>query len=178
VNVYLAGKIAALDWRHDVVDNLGEHIMNWKSGTWWPVIENVIFGKHGYTGPYYRKVEKSVKDELGLKPHRLCLEAIRKSDMVFSWIDDPTCYATLFEMGYAHGRGIYTVAAYPKDFDKSELWFTTCCSTDIVEATNPIMALQAAVLRYSQKMSAIFPLEEPTPYQVTVDDMTWSDPDT
>jgi len=173
MNLYLAGKIAEVDWRHEVVSNLGDHIMNWQAGTWWPVVPSSIFKMHGYTGPYYRKVAKS-EQGTGMKPHRLCLEAVRKSDMVFAWIDDPTCYATLFEMGYAHGLGIHTVVAYPKDFDKSELWFTTCCADDVIEATNPIMGLQAAILRYPARKTTVMP---PT-YEVTVRDMTWSDPDT
>lgn len=182
LRIYLAGKISEVDWRHHVVDDLGEHIRNWKAGTWWPTVPNAIFGKHGYTGPYYRKVEKNVKEEYCLKPHRLCLNAIKNSTMVFAWIDDPTCYATLFELGYAVALGIHTVVAYPKEFDKSELWFTTCCATDIIEAGNPLVALQAAILRYPQRRTTLVPDDTPTPhdveYQVNVKDMIWGDPET
>lgn len=176
MNLYLAGKISERDWRHDVVEDLGKHIQKWTAGTWWPVIDEVIFGKHGYTGPYYRKVEKNASEELGMKPHRLCIEAVNKSDMVFAWIDDPTCYATLFELGHAHGRGIYTCVAYPKNFDKSEFWFTTCCATDIITANSPITALQAAVLRYPAKQQTLSPPELPTPHKVTVKDLSWDNP--
>jgi len=44
---------------------------------------------------------------------RLCLDAIRRSDVVFAWLDDPTAYGTIAEIGYAHALGKRIVLAVP-----------------------------------------------------------------
>ena len=44
---------------------------------------------------------------------RLCLDAIRRSDVVFAWLDDPTAYGTIAELGYAHALGKRIVLAVP-----------------------------------------------------------------
>jgi hypothetical protein len=59
-------------------------------------------------------------------PHRdrvvaLCLDAIRRSDLVFAWIDRDDCFGTLAELGYARAYGRTVWIAGPKPF--RELWF-------------------------------------------------------
>lgn len=58
---YFAGKVAVNDWRHSIIkdlrtvrsariDNESDLLMLRQK---WPVMENVIFGEHSYTGPYF-----------------------------------------------------------------------------------------------------------------------------
>lgn len=55
---------------------------------------------------------------------QLCFKAIDQSDIVFAWLDDPTAYGTLVEIGYAHGTGKCVVVAEPDyNWGGIELWF-------------------------------------------------------
>ncbi len=51
----------------------------------------------------------------------LCLRAIRRSDLVFAWIDSHDCYGTVAEIGYAVALGIPVYAASPRPF--RDMWF-------------------------------------------------------
>ena len=44
---------------------------------------------------------------------RLCLAAIRRSDIVFAWLDDVTAYGTIAEIGYASALGKRIVVVVP-----------------------------------------------------------------
>jgi len=149
LRIYLAGKIASVDWRHLIVRGLKERLEGLDLSQGWPVMDGSIYTIHSYTGPYFKKIDKTAADPdaAPVKVHRLCLKAIDDSDLVYAWVDDPTCYATIYEMGYAHAKGKYTVVAYPPTFDKSELWFMSACSDEIIEAASPEMGLLGATMR-------------------------------
>lgn len=53
----------------------------------------------------------------------MCLDAIRRADVVFAWIDDPTCYGTIYELGYARGIGKPVCVIGQEEF--RDLWFAT-----------------------------------------------------
>lgn len=149
MRIYLAGKIASVDWRHKIVKGLRAHLDTLDPANGWPVMEGSIFAIHDYTGPFFKLIDK--KDPAAavarVKVHRLCLDAIDISDMSYAWVDDITCYATLYEMGYAHAKGKYTAVAYPPTFDRSELWFLSACSDEIIEASSPEQGLLGAAMR-------------------------------
>lgn len=151
MNIYLAGKISDYDWRHQVVLGLTDKLKALPADGTWPLMDASILGLHGYTGPYFRKIEKTAGDQTPTKVHRLCLSAVMQSDLVYAWVDDVTAYATIYEMGYAAALGKFTAVAYPTSFDRSELWFMSCCSDEIIEATGPITGLHTAIMRMAKK---------------------------
>ena len=145
--IMLVGKISRVDWRHAIVRSLPNALENLDPSNGWPILERSIHGVHDYSGPYYKNLTQEEKAEGKVaKTHRLCLEAIDASDLIYAWVDDPTCYASYFELGYAHAKGKYTVVAYPPKFDRSELWFTSCCVDLIIETPKPELGLLKAVL--------------------------------
>jgi hypothetical protein len=150
MRIYLAGRVAAVDWRHMIVKGLTEHLKTldpMKGG--WPVLEGSLYSIHDYTGPFFKDMTESKADpfEMPVKVHRLCLKAIDEADLVYAWVEDLECYATLYEMGYAMARGKYTAVAYPPEFDQSELWFMGACSDEIIEARTPELGLRATMMR-------------------------------
>lgn len=61
--------------------------------------------------------------------HGLCLDAIRRCDVLFAWITGPDCYGTLLEVGYAAALGKKILIA-TSDVEKQwsdELWFALEC---------------------------------------------------
>lgn len=48
--------------------------------------------------------------------------SIKRSDLVFAWIDSMDCFGTLVEIGYAFGQECVVVVASPPDFDTSDIW--------------------------------------------------------
>lgn len=138
----------------------------------WPVSRGAIFGVHDYTGPYFQRCDHGCfhgedshgtaaqspdyDEDAGGSRHgdiplagrvvSLCLEAIDHSDLIFAWIEDPTCYGTLFEIGYATAMGKQVWLAFPgpgfRDF-----WFLMSSAHGCVlpHQPNPAQALRRAV---------------------------------
>lgn len=131
--VYLAGKIAAGDWRHKAVGGLRDSVTYHEFESEWPVLARSIFGRHDYVGPFFvccnhgcyhgRGTHGSDPEGCsGLSPASLegrdtiarrCRSAIDRSDLVYAWVDDPSAYGTILEIGYALGRGRRVVLAHP-----------------------------------------------------------------
>ncbi len=53
--------------------------------------------------------------------HRLCASAIHASDLLYAWIDQPDCYGTIAEIGYAAALGKTIWIAGPKRY--RDMWF-------------------------------------------------------
>jgi very-short-patch-repair endonuclease len=135
-SIYLAGKIAKNDWRHDVVDELryawGRDYTT--PAPHWPRLETAVLGRLDYVGPYFMGDDHGCghgpnthgcADDDGMcggaypTPGRdgvrdLCLSAIRQADIFFAWLDDTTAHGTLVELGYATALGRYVVVAGPE----------------------------------------------------------------
>lgn len=54
---------------------------------------------------------------------QICLHQVHRSDMMFAYIDDPTCYGTLFEIGFAKSAGKTVVVMFDKQETADEMWF-------------------------------------------------------
>jgi hypothetical protein len=146
MRIFLAGKIARSDWRHEIVDGLDAMLETGNFDIGWPVMEDAIYGKHDYTGPYFREIQKMLPEQ---KVHRLCLQAIGRSELVYCWWDDDTAFASLIELGYATALAIPYIIAYPKGYDKREMWFASCCAKVFLEAPGPVTGLKTGLMRYS-----------------------------
>lgn len=141
---------------------------------YFPVAEKSIFGEHNYVGPYFIGCDHGCfhgdashgsglsgsgcagpilfgKDLLGARSlvHEACLNAIRRSDVVFCYLDSLDAFGTFIELGYARGLGdvdvwvhinrdIFNTTLKTSDggYGSSDLWFTlqtadkTCVSND------------------------------------------------
>lgn len=176
MRIYLAGKIAKNDWRHDLVVGLSNAIDT--EATWdrWPVLERCMIGGHDYTGPFFISDDHgsahgsethgvdasgySWISNSGLKSHdspdearqrrvvTICKEAIKCSDLVFAWLDDPTAYGTLVEIGYAVGVGVPVIVGIPAETTAcgaDPMWFAHLSANSVYAATSAREALVQAL---------------------------------
>lgn len=170
--IYLAGKISEEDWRRTITTCIDtRYDEGLRSDTYdlfefpWPTVEGAIFGEHSYTGPFFlncdhgcghgpnshgsgiQSVTCFVDSPSSLKEtyiQELCLDAIRRSTLVFAWIDSESAYGTLVEIGYAVGRGIPVYISYPGDFEGvKDLWFARSMATQCFQCVSPQVALES-----------------------------------
>lgn len=149
IKVYLAGKIYPYDWRHSFINIRGES--GYMGGDLIPIMRKFFFTHYGQsfrdlliTGPFFISCDHSCfhgdnthgvgnnketcdgESLRGLQEKDvvdICLTQISNSDIVFSYIEDNTCYGTIAELGYARKKNkkIFIVFKNPKLAD--ELWF-------------------------------------------------------
>lgn len=81
-----------------------------------------------------------------------CREAIDESDLVFAWLDDPTAHGTLWELGFAAGRGIPTAVGIPERFDATDLWFPIYGSGQFYRARTAAEAFARSVGKVDAKL--------------------------
>jgi very-short-patch-repair endonuclease len=164
-------------------------IGDWTNGNRsWSFLPRAIFDKFDYVGPFFTSLEdnygghggglcyphgvdvtesprwkhKHDTPELKIVVTVLCLDAIRRADLVFAWIESRDCYGTLFELGYANALGkeislhlapsffLETSekddeddAAYRSAFD--DFWFPYFACEGQVAQVSPRDALQDAI---------------------------------
>ena len=168
--VYLAGKIEANDWRHDVVTGLRGAWSNdlpdpMRPETWcdWPVWPGAVCdGLGDYVGPYFVSCDHACThgasthatsggcndapvDDARAFVHRQCLDALHCADLVFAWLDDRTAYGTLVELGYAAALRKRVVIAHPGDLRLvRDMWFAlaSCAPGDVIATTSPVDTLR------------------------------------
>lgn len=155
-SIYLAGKVGNYCWRHGMVQGLNRAycVVGGDTPEPWPVLEGAGPGGLDYVGPFFSGCDHSCghqPGEHGLAPCgcnggcdqqfvvEQCLRAVKKADVVFAWIDDPSCYGSIFELGFAAGLGkTIVVGTNLKDTD---LWF---------------------MMRYAYEQRSLYPAETPT----------------
>lgn len=153
INVYLAGKIQSNGWRQQIID-IRNKVMYWGDynvskiknlklsynndidivGPFFLSCDHSCYhgeGNHGLgincpNGCYGEKTftEKEVYD--------ICLSQIRNSDIVFAYINDYTCYGTLYELGYAKSLGKKIIILFESGKLMKDMWFIYQ-KADIVE---------------------------------------------
>ncbi|WP_019065357.1 DUF559 domain-containing protein [Streptomyces prunicolor] len=189
-SIYLAGKINKNDWRHDLMGwDLRTAWAVWENDEGdpprpWPVIKKGVLDTFDYVGPYFASDDHGCGHGPGthgcgedgalacgsyaglglpLRPQvrEMCLAAIDAADIVFAWLNDPTAYGTLVEIGYAKGRGKQVIVAAPEipgtcelaskrgwqlpDSPTNEFWFAFSCATSTLTASTPHEALKQVV---------------------------------
>ena len=149
MNIYLAGKIGYKDWRHAIVNGLEYANQDFDHDYYiedWRVMNGAILGEHNYTGPFF--ISRGHGESHGNNTHgcdlygnmieghggnqrnvvpRLCRTAIDRSDVVFCWMDDLTAYGSIFELGYAMGKGkqIYLAIKHDNTLSGDALFLST-----------------------------------------------------
>lgn len=148
----------------------------------WPIIPGAIFESFDYGGPFFTRFSDAPHRDI--PPHgiqaesypgpfcwkhsgdtpnartdviTLCLNAIRRADLVFAWVDTLNCFGTLFELGYAKAlrKPLAVYFRYgdfwsgdpsPTDMNNPfyDLWFPYF-ACDARHADNPTAALSEAL---------------------------------
>lgn len=142
VKVYFAGKIKHKCWRHDIVPELDSVFCSSDSE---PPKNGIPMNNHDgliYVGPFFvardhgcydgeethcvglDKVACSDYETSAHKTKEICLQQIQNADAVFCWLDDPTAYGTLVEIGYAKGAGKKVIIATPNRGELQDLWLS------------------------------------------------------
>ncbi|MDG6245096.1 MAG: nucleoside 2-deoxyribosyltransferase [Methanolobus sp.] len=132
VNFYFAGKISKNDWRDEITSyEVGE--------TYYSSIQlrkDIDIGEGDkYVGPFFVACDhgcyhgaNSHGAGAGLEGcgviggglsrtmvHKMCLDGIRRCDVLYAWIDSKDCFGTISEIGYAAALGKKVWIAYEKD---------------------------------------------------------------
>ena len=143
IKVYLAGKIKSNGWRQEIVD-----IRNNFYGDKKNKIRNGIeirYKNNIYiTGPFFLSCDHSCyhgdnSHGVGLNSYNdcygltdnfsedevkdICLRQIKKSDVIFAYINDDTCYGTLYELGYAKSLGKKIIILFESGKLMKDMWF-------------------------------------------------------
>lgn len=156
-------------WCNDLPDP-----MEPETWTGWPILPGAVFdaplrpggargvGPADYVGPYFIAcdhacahgtsthataggcVQPSV-DAARAFVHRQCLRALHYADLVFAWLDNPSAYGTLVELGYATALRKRIVIAHPGDLRiVRDMWFAmaSCAPGDIITTVSPVETLR------------------------------------
>lgn len=141
MKVYLAGKVTGATWREPLLGYVNPEPWNWFDT--WPIWPNAILGQADLTGPYTvpdtnhgqgpdHGVPEFVRDHDNVGAtrevvKRLCFDAIKRSDLVFVWLDGADAHGTLVEIGYAAGLGIPVAIGCSREWrdgpEADALWF-------------------------------------------------------
>lgn len=176
LRLYLAGKIERNCWRHGIVRGLGDRSVGLKE---WSVYWNSILECHHYVGPFFesafghgsshgddthgqRGISSLGCDKFSYgsselvdreKVHQHCLKAIQKANCLFAWIDQPDCYGTVTEIGYAKAIGKMVWVAGPRRF--RDLWFVYETAEVAIQRPNAIQALSNIIDNWMMKKGEV-----------------------
>lgn len=112
----------------------------------WPTTPNtLVLGMHDYVGPYRTTYKPTIDTKYtgyfhgttvtgqhgftNFQDHaaivRECTSAIRRSDLVFAYINSPDCFGTIAEIGMARAMGIYVALAIESagGWEDDDYWF-------------------------------------------------------
>lgn len=190
MKIYLAGKIAQNDWRHDIVRDLNEldEMYYSTSPEEWSSVP--IPGTDlTYVGPYFQAAGHGCAHLLGHhgttgarhKTATRCRAAIRNCDVFFAWLECETAHGTMVEIGYAYALGKKIIIARPPkveqcdecyacrtygctngctDCNRDELWFAIEHATAVIYEDNAVAAFQTAA-RILQDANQVNKCESP-----------------
>lgn len=131
--VYIAGKIAKNDFRHDTVPNLRER--EWHDGP-------IDAGVYSYIGPFFKSCDHGCNHgpnqhgaysgiDGGESPYtrhdviKNNNEGLARADIVFAYITSLDCFGTLVELGYALRAAQRVILAFAPGVPDQDLWYVT-----------------------------------------------------
>lgn len=148
--VYLAGKIKQNGWRESIVGyrcgglygDTDINIVRYKvkyndntiiTGPWFFACDHGCYhgeNSHGVgiqcpNGCYG---ENTLNED---QVYDICTKQINNSNVIFAYIDDNTCYGSLWEIGYAKAKGKHIVIVFSNEKLMSDMWFI-CQGADTV----------------------------------------------
>lgn len=183
MNIYFAGKIETKnDWRTNLFPQL-EDIFNAPFkinenmkyfGPFFATIEHGSYldrdgfgpNQHGlgingsiYVTDKYTKelVDKNFTEK---QVHHLCENWLKRSDVLFAWIDAPDCYGTLVEIGMAYEMGKELFLCFKNESLYKDMWFSRQSSRKDVKVTARLFdsaeeAFQAFVNEFNIKNASL-----------------------
>jgi len=149
--VYLAGKITSNGWRQEIFDMrntfCGDDYDEIKLST----IQIRYNFKTNITGPFFLGCDHGCyhgenSHGVGIQcpngcygentltekqVYDICTRQINNSNVVFAYIDENTCYGTLWEIGYAKAKGKHIDIVFDNEKLMSNMWFI-CQAADTV----------------------------------------------
>jgi hypothetical protein len=139
-HVYFAGKIGQNDWRHPIVPRLRDALYEHGPFDAGPYIYNGPFfvacdhgchhgpTTHGVLPPSNRSGDPCFQPSEHAQPERRevarrALEGVRKSQLVFAYIDALDCVGTMMEIGIAVQMRKPVALCIDTRIDEGEFWF-------------------------------------------------------
>ena len=133
--VYFAGKVSFHDWRERLVlglrgQPLGQPIQSCGfiySGPYFVDFAHGSYREEGYHGV---AEEANTGGSYGPSIHRdhipsHCRRWILRANLVYAWVDDPTCFGTLVEIGWAQAAEKLVYLAFAEPALANDMWFAT-----------------------------------------------------
>jgi len=172
IGIYFAGKIGHTDWRHALVERAtGQwRILRDSDGPF-----DFTMGSHRltYQGPFFLSCDHGCyhgerthgrglgiragcpagdypnpPDQTRLAVQRRAIEAIHRADCVFAFIHSPTCFGTLFELGYAHAIRKPTAICFATRRLARDMWFSSQGARTVVRiGADPHDQLNTVLMR-------------------------------
>ena len=65
-----------------------------------------------------------------------------RSNFVFAYIDDPSCFGTLCEIGYAVGRNIPVAVLFANNQLKKDMWFVSEMANIVFDSNGKMLKAQ------------------------------------
>lgn len=149
VNIYLAGKIEPNGWRQSIIDirnNFFDHeyrsVNKLKNAR--VHIDKIDDSNMYVTGPFFLSCDHSCwhgAEDHGLGINNrgcqaggvggfeqfevvdICKTQIKRADIIIAFINDDTCFGTLFELGLAKQMGKKIVTIFDTKERKRKMWF-------------------------------------------------------
>jgi hypothetical protein len=177
VRIYAAGKITKNGWRHKLFPVESGYDYSNSTAYAWPD-EIAIPGLPGavYVGPHFLSDDHGCFHGENLhgvaagsaacggvypglsRPDvaKRCLAALEEATHVFVWIDDPSAYGTLVEIGYARALGKQVHVYVSDKCDQlADLWFAGQIASAYVETKDYVAAWEDFCLRLRNTRSIL-----------------------
>ena len=152
LRVYLAGKIKQNGWRELIVGYRCNHLYGGDNvdltkytvkyndqititGPWFLSCDHGCYHGDNTHGLGINKMgcpDANGDNYLESEVYDICTQQIMGSDIVFAYIDDNTCYGSLYEIGLAKALGKKIIIVFDNGERMSDMWFI-CQGADITE---------------------------------------------
>ena len=150
--VYLAGKINKYDWRRPIVGyrcnglmggdntNLYNYTVKYNDGViitgpWFLACDHGCYhgdNSHGLGINNLGCPDGNGDNYTEKEVYNICISQIATSNIIFAYINDDTCYGTIYEIGYAKAKGRKIIIIFDNEKLMSKMWFM-CQQADIVD---------------------------------------------
>lgn len=154
ISIYLAGKIEKNGWREEIVGyrcgemyggdytkkELAEHDIRYKNGIfitgpWFLACDHGCYHGDNTHGLGINKPgdPEAFGDNYSEKEvYNICLKQIKRSDIIFAYINDETCYGSIYEIAWAKAHNKKIVIIFNNEKLMSDMWFM-CQGANIVD---------------------------------------------
>lgn len=186
MKVYLAGKIAKNDWRHQIFSDLDRAEFHHEKGK---IQTQLITDGFHYNGPFFLSCDHGCYHGDGNHGRgvyyegcgedgdsqsttlKKCLNWIQNSDAIFVWLDAKDAYGTISEIGYANSLKKPIFLAIDKKFEKTyfakDTWFVQSMCNQVVFSSSFKEAWKEFVKIYKNEEN------EPFSYIYNKENLKW-----